>query len=279
MVNLKLVGFVGDYMDDRSNLSLYLPVAESDGELYVPTRELWTEVEDLKRVDDNGRQFINMFDDECGIFPLRFGDLVFLAGIDFVDRCSRLPGLNNILKIDQKYPRYSYGEDYKYKTGNRNEFRELSIEIFGAARRGLLRSLSLSANPLDDPDVQDYYHVLCGVSDIDFGEWCAIRAIYYRETFCFDNYELIRAMAVSRGSFSSQEEFDSRIEREIAWSRQKRLQAVTISAPENRSSSRVASVEPGVISTYRVAYPNLSERYFAELPPNEILLQNNGKMY
>ena len=63
MVNFKLIGFVGDYIDDKSNMSLYLPVIELDSDLYVPMREKWGNVEDLKRVDDNGKQFVNMFDE------------------------------------------------------------------------------------------------------------------------------------------------------------------------------------------------------------------------
>ena len=100
MVNFKLIGFVGDYVDDKSNISLYLPVIELDSDLYVPMREKWRNVEDLKRVDDNGKQFVNMFNESPEEFFLKPGDLIFLAGANFIDSCSRLPRLQGILKTN-----------------------------------------------------------------------------------------------------------------------------------------------------------------------------------
>lgn len=214
-MDFRSAGFVGDYVDDKSHLSLYLPVIESGSDMYVPTRERWGGAEDLKRVGESDRRFINMFDKEFGEFFLKPGDLIFLAGVDFVEECSRLLEFRSI-QIDLGGPWRPYGEDYKYKAGDRDEFRALSVKIFEAARHGLLRSLFTSIDSSCGGDPQDYYHVLCGVSDIDFDEWCTIRAIYYRELCCFEDYELIKDAAVARGASLASNEFDSRVEHEIA---------------------------------------------------------------
>lgn len=277
MVNFKLIGFVGDYIDDKSNMSLYLPVIELDSDPYVPMREKWSNVEDLKRVDDNGKQFVNMFDEGPEEFFLKPGDLIFLAGANFIDSCSRLPKFQSILKINLDGLWRSYDENYRYRVGNRGEFRSLSIEIFRTAQKGWLCSWFVPTDPLDNDDLQDYYRVLCGVSDVDFDEWCTIRAIHYHESCDRENYKLIRSMAIARGTFSSPGEFDSHIKREITWLKQDRLRSKT-GITSGRLGGRTSSMNLESTSTYKMSYQNASDRYLLEFSSTEAILWNNNEM-
>lgn len=276
MVNFKLIGFVGDYIDDKSNMSLYLPVIELDSDLYVPMREKWGNVEDLKRVDDNGKQFVNMFDEGPEESFLKPGDLIFLAGANFIDSCSRLPKFQGILKTNLNGLWCSYGENYKYRVGTRGEFRSLSIEIFRTAQKGWLCSWFVSTDPLGNDDLQDYYRVLCGVSDVDFDEWCTIRAIHYHELCDRENYKLIRSMAISRGAFSSPGEFDSHIKQEITWLKQERLRS-TVGVTSGRPDGRVSSMTLESTSVYKTSYLNALDRRFLEFSLSEALLCNNSE--
>lgn len=276
MVNFKLIGFVGDYIDDKSNMSLYLPVIELDSDLYVPMREKWGNVEDLKRVDDNGKQFVNMFDEGPEESFLKPGDLIFLAGANFIDSCSRLPKFQGILKTNLNGLWCSYGENYKYRVGTRGEFRSLSIEIFRTAQKGWLCSWFVSTDPLGNDDLQDYYRVLCGVSDVDFDEWCTIRAIHYHELCDRENYKLIRSMAIARGAFSSPGEFDSHIKQEITWLKQERLRS-TVGVTSGRPDGRVSSMTLESTSVYKTSYLNALDRRFLEFSLSEALLCNNSE--
>lgn len=258
-------------------MSLYLPVIELDSDPYVPMREKWGNVEDLKRVDDSGKQFVNMFDEGPEEFFLKPGDLIFLAGANFIDSCSRLPKFQGILKTNLNGLWCSYGENYKYRVGTRGEFRSLSIEIFRTAQKGWLCSWFVSTDPLDNDDLQDYYRVLCGVSDVDFDEWCTIRAIHYHELCDRENYKLIRSMAIARGAFSSPGEFDSHIKREITWLKQERLRS-TVGVTSGHLDGRVSSMSLESTSTYKMSYQNEFDRHLLEFSSTEAILWNNNEM-
>lgn len=219
---LMAVGFVGDYRGGSDTLDHYRPVicdaGQGEGPYFVPSLDAWS-VEDLRRVGAPDEGYLNFFPGEAWeiVSP---ASTVLVAGVNFYNRCSRLPGLDTYgTNIRANWHRLGA---YAFRIGALSEFQDV---VQGVWNRGLpqLFSALFSRVHLEPGLAAEYYSVLANLVGLRIADTWKMHAIYHFECRDTDQYALWRDLVVADGSAASSEEFDRLVYDLMEWLKQPRL--------------------------------------------------------
>lgn len=221
-MSLILVGMVGTLREQAQDLLTYhFPVIrdDSNGKFYVPTQEVWTP-DDLRPMRDGDQKFLTMLNEEHQEI-IRPGQLVFVVGATFYNRCSRIGELTKFSDGFQSWEILS--GPYSWRPGTREEFGRLNANMLNVLLPAFYRSLFSPFNGGFIGDPERYFWILERLSAVPESDTLLARAIYYRERRDADRYELVVEWSRVHG-YESRLDFEDAVERRVGWLRETRLE-------------------------------------------------------
>lgn len=246
------IGFVGDYRGGSDNFETFLPVLEISGGiddyLYVPHTERWTSVADLKLLTPSDRQYVHHLPEPSFAEP---GALIAVAGLNFVNRCSRLPALERYGSAFRSY--WGRLGPYTYKVTDKGAFEEIQLGILQAAGSGLLESFREGSRASGSS--YDNFSIINGLIGLSPHDTWIYRGVYAYETSDFRSHKLYGESLVQDGIVGSMDEYCTTIEEAVEFLKKQRfsdtkspMMGHTFSTHQTRSDAQIFA---SVIQGYR----------------------------
>lgn len=237
--DMTLRGFVGDYRGGKFALTAFRPAFEADGALFVAQSLDWT-TDSIQELSQNDfTTYVHQFSGGAITQErhLREGDLVWLAGQIFVNRCADLEAFGNKLKV---WP--SFTPDYKFSIGTFDRFTELNRGIFSAAVRGMHRAL-FDRRDCSSGRASRLFDVLNNIHVAPSRAQQLERGLYYREMFDEARLEAVRVDALTDGLFVDNAEFNEALDRlhdELSKRKLRDIEFESAQSPDHRQELDVA---------------------------------------
>lgn len=214
-----LVGFVGEYQDEGDSFNTYRPVLELDGLNRVPTSKRWTSA-DLVPIVGRGTQFINSLS-SANEQLIEEGELIWLAGPGFYNRCRGLRGLE---EYGYRFTSWAVKDAYRYDTGTLDEFETLCTGLLSDAKSHFHEALFRPDAAMDVSEASRYFEVFSGLSSWAVSDLFIELGLFLHQTRDFDGYELVASIQGQAADVPlSRAEFDGAVNERAEWLKDARL--------------------------------------------------------
>ncbi len=199
---IMLRGFVGDYRGSKVGMSCYRPVFDAEGRTWVALSNAWDE-NSIQPIDqDDLNDFVHQLPER----PIQIGDVVWLAGQIFANRCEDVEGYGNRIKVWS-----SFTSEYKFSVGSLARLVELSRQIFAAAARQMHRAL-FDPREYSAGRATRMFEVLNHLYFAPKYQQQLERALYYSEAHDEAHRLMVRTDAVLDGLFPTAADFDRELD-------------------------------------------------------------------
>ena len=217
---LMAVGFIGDYRGGSDLLDQFRPVVcfvGRDDALYVPTRMAWSAT-DLQQLSELEFDYINRFSQPIFVDE---GATIAVAGTNFYNRCARLPELASYGSNIRS--NWSMLGSYAYRVSSPAHFQQISNGIWNHGQPMLYAAI-MGQHNLQELG-KDYFRILQGVVGLELQDTWRTFAVFYKETYQQDQYEMLRTVVVSSKLAESDQQFDELVRADVDWLRERRVAA------------------------------------------------------